>query len=700
MAGVVQLRTVDGVLVAKIDHPPVNALSQAVRQGIHDALDAFQNNAGLAALVITGSERFFSAGADITEFSRPRQPPSLVTLIERIEQSNRPVVAAISGRALGGGLELALACHVRVATPGARFGLPESRLGLLPGAGGTQRLPRLIGPVEALKMICSGDEMPVHRALELGLVDCVADGDLIETAVAMGAKVDASIRYASDPLKLSAAAVAAFDREVERQLKRHRGLHAIEACVKAVRAASEMPLQDGLELERALFAELMRGTQSQAMRHVFHAERRVGKLPVVPATASGQVSSVAVVGGGLMGRGITMALLNAGFKVTLIEVDDATVARAVQEIGRQYQRAVESGNLGPAEKQQRLEGLFTAVDVAAVSDADLVIEAVNESLDLKQKIFRALGKHAKQQAVLASNTSTLDLNAIAAACGRAADVVGMHFFSPAHVMRLVEVIRGAETSMQTLACALQLIKRMGKIGVVVGVCDGFVGNRMIGKRSRQIDRLLLDGALPRQVDEVFLRFGFPMGPLAVNDMAGLDVAQKVRQSRGQVFPVADAICALGRYGQKTGVGYYRYEAGSRTPIDDPAIIELIERVSAEQAVKRRPISDEEILDRALLPVINEGFRVLEDGVACHADDIDVILIHGYGWPRNTGGPMFYAGQVGLTQLIEKMERLTEALGDADFEPAPLLRALARQGRSVHALPRRDMPVDLFAKKRG
>ena len=692
MTTTVQLRTVDRVLIATIGNPPVNALNQATRQGLKEAIEAFQNDRNLAALVITGSERFFSAGADITEFTRAAQPPSIAGLIEMIEKSDRPVIAAVSGRALGGGLELALGCHLRVGTPSSRYALPESRLGLLPGVGGTQRLPRLIGPVEALKAVVSGDEIPAPRALELGLIDQIAQDDLIATAVTLGMGAKAGPPRAGAPLTVSAQTREAFDAEAARLLRRHRGQDAIEACVQAVRAALDGPLEAGLALERELFAKLEKGAQSRAMRHMFFAERRVGKLPASQRVPQRPASTAAVVGGGMMGRGIAMSLLDAGLQVTLIDVDETAAAKAVETIDRQYQRAIDKGALDAGQKTRRLQALSTAVDIAATAEADVVIEAVTESMAVKEKIFQQLGRHARAGAVLASNTSTLDLNRIAAASGRPGDVVGMHFFSPAHIMRLVEVIRGADTSLQTLDRALELVRRMKKIGVVVGVCDGFVGNRMIGKRSQQVDRLLLDGALPRQIDEAFTRFGFPMGPLAVNDMAGLDVAQAVRQSRGQVFPVADAICALGRYGQKTQAGYYRYEPGSRKPVDDPQITALIERVSAEQGVERREISEEEILDRTLLPVINEGFRVLKEGMACHADDIDVILVHGYGWPRWTGGPMFHAEQIGLRALCDKMQKLAETLDDPAFEPATLLRALADEGLSVRELSRRDLPA--------
>jgi len=692
MSQSVKLSTVDRVLIATLDNAPVNALNQAARQGLRDALEAFINDRSLAALVITGSERFFSAGADITEFSRPAQPPSIASLIEMIEGSDRPVIAAVSGRALGGGLELALACHLRVGSATSRYALPESRLGLLPGVGGTQRLPRLIGPVDALTLICSGDEVPAQRALELGLIDRIAEGGLIDTAVEMGMSTEAVSSRANQPLAPTPEMLDAFEREAARLLKRHRGQHAVEACVQAVRAATEGPLEAGLALERELFAQLAKGAQSQAMRHVFFAERRVGKVPAAEGLPAEPASSVAIVGGGMMGRGIAMSLLDAGLKVTLIDVDETAAGKAVQGISQQYQRAVDKGALSHDDKIRRLQDLTTAVDIATVAQADVVIEAVPESMALKQETFRLLGRHAKTGAVLASNTSTLDLNEIAAASGRPGDVVGMHFFSPAHIMRLVEVIRGSATTLRTLAKALDLTRRMNKIGVVVGVCDGFLGNRMIGKRSQQVDRLLLDGALPRQIDDAFLRFGFPMGPLAVNDMAGLDVAQKVRQSRGQIFPVADAICALGRYGQKTQAGYYRYEPGSRKPVDDPEITALIERVSAQEGVARRELSDQDILDRALLPVINEGFRVLEEGIACHADDIDVTLIHGYGWPRWTGGPMFHAEQIGLKALIGTMQKLADELGDPAYEPAPLLRALAAEGLSLRELSRRDLPA--------
>lgn len=690
MKAAVHLHETDAVLVATIDRPPVNAFNQATRQALKDAIETFLRNSSYKAMVITGSERFFSAGADITEFTKAAQPPSLAELMAMIESSERPVVAAIAGRALGGGLEIALACHKRIGTRLSRYALPEVKLGLLPGAGGTQRLPRLIGPAAALTFIASGDEIDALQAHGLGLLDEVVEDGLLEAAIALSKTAASSTpRRQAAPATTTQGALT-LDQQAERLLQRFPQQEAVAACVRAVKASTTMPLEAGLALERELFAGLEKGNQSKALRHVFFAERQASRYPELENLNASAMAVAAVVGGGLMGRGIAMSLLEAGLSVTLIDATASAATQAKQLIEKQYLRSIAKGALTPEALEARLQKLRLADSIEAVRDADVIIEAVPEVMAIKKDIFQSLGKHAKAAALLATNTSTLDINEIATSSRRAEDVVGMHFFSPAHIMKLVEIIKGARTAPAALARALRLSRQTGKIGAVVEVCDGFVGNRMIGKRSQQVDRLLLEGALPEQIDAALVRFGFPMGPLAVNDMAGLDVAQKVRQSRGQVFPVADAICALGRYGQKTGGGYYRYAEGSRKPEIDPEISQLIETVSREHGIDRRAFSDQDIIDRTLLPVINEGFRVLEEGMAMHPADIDVILVHGYGWPRWRGGPMFYAEQYGLAAVCQRLQTLAKQLGDAAFSPAPLLLKLVDSGQPLQSLPRRSL----------
>jgi 3-hydroxyacyl-CoA dehydrogenase len=693
MEATVHLSNADSVLIATIDHPPVNALNQATRQALKDAITAFLQNSAYTAMVLTGSERFFSAGADITEFTRAAQPPSLAELMAMIEASDRPIIAAIDGRALGGGLEVALACHKRIGSRTSRFALPEVKLGLLPGAGGTQRLPRLIGPAQALSFISSGDELNAQQALSLGLIDHIAEGDLIQAAIEQSRTAIRANTGARPSQTLNPQATKALDQEADRLLQRYAQQDAVAACVRAVKASVSLSLREGLALERELFVSLETGVQSKAMRHVFFAERQASKYPELEALDVASAATAAILGGGLMGRGIAMSLLDAGLSVTLIDANASAAEEAKRAIEKQYQRSIAKGALTQETLHSRLQRISLSTSVEGVRDADVIIEAVPEVMAIKKDVFQSLGRYAKPGALLATNTSTLDINEIADASGRPGDVIGMHFFSPAHIMKLVEVIRGTKTAPAAIAQALRLSRRMNKIGVVVEVCDGFVGNRMIGKRSQQVDRLLLEGAMPEQIDAAFVRFGFPMGPLTVNDMAGLDVAQKVRQSRGQVFPVADAICALGRYGQKTKAGYYKYSEGSRKPEIDPKISQLIQTVSLQNGISRRVFSDQDIIDRTLLPVINEGFRILQERMATHPDDIDVILVHGYGWPRWRGGPMFYAQQLGLKALSQRLQVLADELNDSSFAPAPLLLDMVNSEKSLHSLARRALWAD-------
>lgn len=680
-----------------IDRPPVNALNQPLRQGLLEAVEKFAGDPGCQALVIAGRGALFSAGSDITEFSQGRRPPSLEQVMLAIEACPKPVIAALHGRTLGGALELALACHARVSERGALLGLPESRLGLLPGAGGTQRLPRLIGAAAALAMIAEAREVRADEAVALGLVDEVFDGDPVAAGVAFARNAVASGRRfqlaatREDHLAAHRASPEAFEAQAAAVLRRSRGRASLRACVEAVRCAMTTPLHEGLQRERALFSELEAADESRALRHLFFAERGAARLPKeMEQLATEPPRRAAVVGAGLMGSGIAMCLANAGVAVTLIDTAAAPLDRGLAGIAKQYQRMAASGRLKADEAAAILARISGRLALDAVADADVVIEAAPEILALKQDIFRALGRLAKPGALLATNTSTLDVDQIAAASGRAADVVGLHFFSPAHVMRAVEVVRGAGSSAAAIARAVRLARMLGKLPAIVGVCDGFVANRMMGKRSRQVDRLLLEGATPQQIDKATTDFGFAMGPLAVADLAGLDVAQKVRQSRGQVFPVADALCAAGRHGQKTGAGYYRYEAGSREALDDPVVARLIAEVAAREGVAARAFSDDEILDRTLLPVINEGARILGEGMAAHAGDIDVILVHGYGWPAWRGGPMHYADQQGLAAICERLSALAEQIGDASLRPAPLLRQLAESGGRLADLPRTDL----------
>ncbi len=672
------------VHVLRIANPPVNTLRAEVRARLLDGLRAAQK-AGARAIVLSGSGRGFSAGAEMTEFGKLRQPPSLPDVFDAIEGSDAPVVAAVHGVALGGGLELALACHARVAAPGGQLGLPEVKRGFVPGAGGTQRLPRLIG-LEALRMIVSGEPVSAEEAERLGFVDAVLQGHLEKAAVAWARDAAASGRrfvLARDRTdKIQGQGMAAFDAVAQKLLARSRGQESPKGCVEAVRAAFTLPFEEGLKRERELFQSLVSGEQSQALRHVFFGEREVQRVPGVPAdTKPLPVERLVVIGGGTMGGGIAMSAANFGMPVTMVETSAEALERGLARCRANWQRTVGSGRLKPEEMESRSALLKGSTDFdAAVREADLVIEAVFEDMAVKKDIFARLDKAAKPGIVLASNTSTLSIDEIASATERPELVCGMHYFSPANVMRLLEIVRGAKTGAATLATAMDVGRRMGKINVVVGNCDGFVGNRMTGKRGPQVEKLLLEGALPQDIDRVMEAYGMAMGPLATGDLAGLDIGAAVRKARGTVAPIADAIVAKGRFGQKTGPGYYRYDE-NRKRQPDPEVERIILEVSERMGVQRRKIEDAEILERLLLPMVNEGARILEEGVAARPVDIDVVFVNGFGWPAWRGGPMFWADRMGLKQVRDKLAHYAEATGDPNLRPAPLVERLAAEGGS-------------------
>jgi 3-hydroxyacyl-CoA dehydrogenase len=678
---------VDGdVHILRMANPPVNTLRTEVRAGLLDGLRAAQK-AGARAIVLIGSSRGFSAGAEMTEFGKPRQAPSLPDVFDAIEGSDAPVVAAIHGNALGGGLELALACHARVAAPGGQLGLPEVKRGFVPGAGGTQRLPRLIG-LDALRTIVSGEPVQAEEAHRLGFVDAVlpAGQDLEKAAVAWARDAASSgrrfvlARERTD--KTQGQGMAAFDDAAKKLLARSRGQESPKGCVEAVRAAFTLPFEDGLKRERELFQSLVSGEQSKALRHVFFGEREAQRVPGVPAdTKPLPVQKLVVIGGGTMGGGIAMSAANFGMAVTMVETSAEALERGLKRCRANWQRTVDSGRLKPEEMERRSALLKGSTDFdAAVREADLVIEAVFEEMAVKKEIFGRLDKAARPGIVLASNTSTLSIDEIASATSRPELVCGMHFFSPANVMRLLEIVRGAETSPATLATVMDVGKRIGKLNVVVGNCDGFVGNRMTGKRGPQVEKLLLEGALPQDIDRVMEGYGMAMGPLATGDLAGLDIGAAVRKARGTVAPVADAIVAKGRFGQKTGAGYYRYDE-NRKRQPDPEVERIILDVAEKMQVRRRKIEDSEILERLLLPMVNEGARILDEGIAARPIDIDVVFVNGFGWPAWRGGPMFWADSLGLAQVRDKLARYAEATNDANLKPAALIERLAAEGGS-------------------
>jgi len=674
------------VAVLTVNNPPVNALSQHVRQGLHDGLKQAIADGSASAIVIVCAGRTFIAGADITEFGKPPLPPGLHAVLDLIESSPKPVVAAIHGTALGGGLEVTLACHYRVGTKDARFGLPEVKLGLLPGAGGTQRLPRVVGVEKGLSMMVSGDPIRADEALKHGLIDEIVEGDLTAAGVAFADKVVTErrplrkVRDLDD--KLAAVrgkpeVFAAFRKSVARQT---RGFRAPENIVKAVEAAVSLPFDEGIKRERELFLELLNSPESKAQRYFFFAEREAAKIPDVPAdTPVKDVRKAAVIGAGTMGGGIAMNFANVGIPVTVVEVKQEALDRGLSVVRKNYETTASKGRMTMQDVDKRMALLTGTTDFGAVKDADIVIEAVFEEMPVKKEVFAKLDAVAKPDAVLATNTSTLDVNEIASATKRPESVIGMHFFSPANVMRLLENVRGAKSSKTTIATAMAVGRRINKVPVLVGVCYGFVGNRMLHQRGIQAEKLILEGALPHQVDKVLYDFGFPMGPFAMSDLAGLDVGWRIRKGRGVRSEVADRICELGRFGQKTGAGYYKYD-DKRNPSPDSEVEKIIVDVATEMGITRRHIDDEEILQRLLYPMVNEGAKILEEKIAIRASDIDVIWVYGYGWPVYRGGPMFWADQIGLRPLRDRMLQFQKATGDPFWTPAPLLNRLADAGK--------------------
>ena len=678
----VDLRRDDGIAIVTVDNPPVNALKHEIRAGLAEALRQTRDDPAVKAVVMACAGRTFFAGADITEFGKPPQAPGLGEVITAIEALTKPMVAALHGTALGGGFELALACHFRVAVAGARVGLPEVKLGLLPGAGGTQRLPRLIGPEKALKMIVTGDPIEAREALADGIVDEIVEGDLTAGAIAYARRVVAEgrplrrVRDREDKLVAEGFADAA-----EALTRRLRGREAPAACVEAVRNAITMPFEEGLRREGELFRKLVAGDQSKAQRHIFFAEREAARVPGIPeGTKPRLITTGAIIGAGTMGGGIAMCFANAGIPVTIVETSHDLLQKGLDRVAANYRATVSRGGLAAGEMERRMGLIQGVTELDAVGAADVVIEAVFEEMELKKRVFADLERVARAGAILATNTSTLDVDEIARATSRSHDVLGTHFFSPANVMRLLEIVRGAATSPDALATAVALGRRLGKVPVTVGVCYGFVGNRMLARRSVEAERLLLEGALPQEVDAAVTGFGFPMGPFAMADMAGLDVGWRIRKGRGERNEIEDTLCEAGHFGQKTGKGYFRYNGGSRTPLPDPEVERIILDASSRAGVARRTITQEEIVERMIFPMINEGARILEEGIAARPGDIDVIWVYGYGWPVWRGGPMYYADRLRLAHLRDRLTHYADRSEDGTLQPAALIRRLAAEGR--------------------
>lgn len=687
MADFVQHAKHGDVHVLRLANPPVNTLRTEIRAGLHAGLAAAQAG-GAKAVVLIGAGRMFCAGAEMTEFGKPRVPPSLTEVFDAIEAYPGIVVAAIHGSALGGGLELALACHARVAAPGAQVGLPEVKRGFVPGAGGTQRLPRLIGAEEAARIIVSGEPVSTENAVMLGFIDALIEGELEAGAVAWAqahiGKTFTLARSRSD--RIGSQDPAAFEAVVAGLLKRTRGQESPKGCAEAVRAAFTLPFEQGLQKERDLFATLVAGEQSKALRHIFFGEREVLRIPGQPADAKSlPVERLVVIGGGTMGGGIAMSAANNGVPVTIVETSEEALQKGLARCHGNWERTVASGRLSQAEYEKRRALLTGSTDFeGTVAKADLVIEAVFENMAVKKEVFARLDKAARPGVMLASNTSTLSIDEIASATSRPELVVGMHFFSPANVMRLLENVRGSKSSWAAIATATEFGKRIGKLPVLVGNCDGFVGNRMTGKRGPQVEKLLLEGCLPADIDRVMEAYGMAMGPLAVGDLAGLDIGAAVRKARGTVAPVADALVALGRFGQKTGKGWYIYDE-KRTRMSDPEVERIIIDVAEKMQVRRRRIDGQEIIERLMLPMVNEGARILEEGVAYRPIDIDVIFANGFGWPAWRGGPMFWADTQGLRNVRDKLAHYAAATGDTNLRPAALIEKLAAEGGSFAAM---------------
>jgi len=685
----------DGIAVLRLDSPPVNSLGLAVRRALMEGLERANADPQVEAIVVMGSGAGFSGGADIREFGTPlvEVQPNLWTLIGALEASAKPVIAAITGVCMGGGLELALGCHYRVAGPGAKIALPEVKLGLLPGAGGTQRLPRIIGAEAALNMIVSGATVASEKLRASPLFDLYAEGDLLDAALGFARRVvteKLGLKRIRD-LKVNMPNHEAYFQFARNTVKAVAGRYpAPVACVDAVAAAFDRPFESGLKRERELFAALMLSPESLALRHLFQAERAASHIVDVPKdTPTRDIRKVAVIGAGTMGGGISMSLINAGIAVVLLEMNQEALDRGLATMRRNYGGALKKGSLTEAALDQRLALVTPTLDFTALKDADLIIEAVFENMDVKKTVFEKIDAVAKPGAILASNTSALNLDEIAKFTQRPQDVVGLHFFSPANVMRLLEIVRGAKTGKDVLATAMQLAKKMGKVAVISGVCEGFIGNRMIARYIGAADDLIMAGALPQQVDNALQDFGMAMGPFRMSDLAGLDIGWAARKRRAAQFPdrdssnVADDLCEAGRFGQKTGAGWYRYEAGARNAIPDPAVTAIIEKYRKQKGITPRQVSNDEIVERCIYALINEGARIVEDGIAQRSSDIDIVYLNGYGFPAWRGGPMFYADQVGLSEVARALRHIAELphVDKVFWTPAPLLARLAQQGKT-------------------
>ena len=671
------------VAVITLNSPPVNALSANVREGLNEGVSSAINDESVKSIVIICEGRTFIAGADITEFGQAPKGPSLYEVQDTIENSPKPVIAAIHGTALGGGLEVALTCHYRIAVPSSKCGLPEVNLGLLPGAGGTQRLPRIVGAAKALVMMTSGEHVPAEQCLSMGLVDEMAKEDsLLEDALAFAQKIVSEkrplvkVRDAEDKISADRGNVSLFSDFRKSIARKTRGFLAPEYNIQCIEAAVNKPFEEGLKIEQELFMKLMTGTQSAAQRYMFFAQRQVTKIPdIEPDTEVKDINSVGVIGAGTMGGGISMNFANVGIPVTIIEQSQERLDKGLGIIRKNYENSASRGRITEAQVEERMNLIDGKTSIEALDTQDMIIEAVFENMDLKKDIFKQLDGICKEGAILASNTSALDVNVIAAETNRPEDVIGLHFFSPANVMRLLEIVRGDKTSKSVVASSLAIAKKIQKIAAVVGVCPGFVGNRILAQRQREANKLILEGALPWDIDDALFDFGFPMGPFAMSDLAGLDIGWSKDTSKGE--SLRDVLCEAGRLGQKSGKGFYIYDE-NRNKSPDPEVEALIKKFGEERQIRMRDgITKEEILERCLYPMINEGFKILEEGMAIRASDIDIVWTNGYGWPVYEGGPMFYGNTIGFDKVLFWLKKAELELGP-EFKPSAYLEKVVTE----------------------
>ena len=679
---VTKLDVIENVGVLTLNSPPVNALSANVREGLDIGIKKAIENNDVQAIVIICEGRTFIAGADISEFGKEPKGPSLFEVQDIMENSSKPVIAAIHGTALGGGLEVALTCHYRIAVKSAKCGLPEVNLGLLPGAGGTQRLPRLVGVEQALKMVTSGLHLPAEQCLQNGLIDKLANNDdLLNDSISFAKEIIEENRPLKKVRDIDEKVKAArgndelfqkFRKSIERKT---RGFLAPEYNIQCIEAAVNKPFDEGIKVERDLFIKLISGNQSAAQRYFFFAQRQVAKIPDIPKeTELLDINKVGIIGAGTMGGGIAMNFANAGIPVTIIEQNQERLDKGIGIIRKNYENTAAKGRISLEDVEKRMQFIDGNISIDSLSDKDLIIEAVFENMDLKKEIFSKLDLIAKDSAILATNTSALNINEIAETTKRPESVIGLHFFSPANVMRLLEIVRGEKTSKQIIATSMGLAKTIGKTAALVGVCPGFVGNRILAQRQREANKLILEGALPWEIDDALFDFGFPMGPFAMSDLAGLDIGWDKETSRSET--IRDILCENGRFGQKSGKGFYIYDE-NRNKLPDNDVEKIIQEFADNKQIKRREIEKDEILKRCLYPMINEGFKILDEGMAIRASDIDIIWINGYGWPIYEGGPMFYGNLIGFDKILSWLQDMEKEHG-SDFSPSPYLEKVVEE----------------------